>query len=201
MSMLDLLFGLFGVMIVLAAVIGQQRRAEPRVVRTPFVEVSVVLEGGGLAATFVDFFLEAPDGSRLIFSPLTPRTDPEGILYMIDMADAGSTASLRLDERHVRPGARLYASVQNIVRLAGTTPGQAAVDVVLIVRTEQGSCPVRRRFDAADLAARDQADATRRLAPSVFDLLRDGARLCDGTGEGLSTTVRDGWLELSDATG
>ena len=210
LSMLDLLCGTFGAMIVVAMMLTFLRLQEPRFDQTPmyFVAVNVTPTAKcpqlDLAPLFIDFELTGADVTRL--SPLVPREAPsdDRPAYHASSDTSGPTASVLLPREFLStaPATELNAHLQNLPALLYDGPGLseaeslANVRVSAMIQTAQFGCAVERDIELRRLL---EVDASPGGSVSLFDVLVDGqqdtAVICSGAD---GSRIGDDTFEVRD---
>jgi hypothetical protein len=172
LSMLDLLFGVFGSIIVLAAIVSTTITAQAEVTRSEtmtFVAVEVRSEGNqlDLSPLYVSFEIIGADASLARFMP--GRTDPVAggaPLYASSTEKDVLSASLFLPPE-IGTG-RLRASLQNLPMLEAM-PANAELIVSVALKTGKWSCSSTEvKVPLETLLAEDAGP--RHFAPDLFRL-------------------------------
>lgn len=187
LSMLDLLTGMFGSMIVIATVLSLLRYTEGR---APFFHIVVRVAPGG----------EAPGGEA-------PGLDVSGVVVMFEVTeengddvDVGtslrrsesmeSSAMLlvRVDDVRELRGARVGARLPSLITLLSDQdkrwfPYDTQVRIEVVIMTESGTCARDTSFSLDELEDADAADDP--SGPSLFAILADdNGQVCQREVEG-----------------
>lgn len=207
LSMLDLLFGLFGAMIVLAALLNFLRIQETTQDQKQFVFVEFQIRSDDLDLSnlFIGFTVRGEDSNRQIVShEFRPWRKIDKPLDGYQVAASGQLVSAHvflpsvfLDDL-ARPMIR--PSLENIPYLDDTDDG--SIDVFFVIRTAHNSCVDRiQGVTNAEVLAAEASALAKEPAPSLFEIIgKTRARLCaDTNGPGLNfneEVTEDGWLRL-----
>lgn len=195
LSMLDLLFGVFGSLIVLAAIISSSISAQPEVKadeKMLFAAVELHTAEGtsvDLSTLFVSFELVGPGGVRQ--ERWSPRRFVKGTNYAAASSRDSTSASLLLSKEFVAGliDGRLRASLQNLPSIDGldrlaTGPAQLVVSVAIKMGTK--SCTATSKLISFGELADEDADPRRGFGPDLFRIFEEAPvdRTCFRTGTG-----------------
>ncbi|WP_171208868.1 MULTISPECIES: hypothetical protein [unclassified Ruegeria] len=215
LSMLDLLFGVFGAMIVLAALLVFLRTESPSEDQVPFVFAEFHIIGGpnvDVSRVYLDFELRNIEniGSQV----LAPRKTGAKSGYFVgangQISEANSldlvSAKLFVEGNKFVgvSNAMLRPRLHNIADIVGDDDD--FVTIIYALRTAHNACEnqknvtVGRLREAERQTGEGRSTNIRQSAPSPLSILvnSDGA-LCDDAENGLdfTTGIRDGTLDLN----
>ena len=209
LSMLDLLFGSFGAMIVIATLLTFLRQQESRIAQAPFfhvaVEIERVSESAALdvAALFFRFELTPAGGDQVLeWSPLSheSRADSaaESVTYLGRTAEDESAAMLLLPEEVVDEyrDAELAIRIENIPQLP-TAFDDERLRISIVIMTAGNACAGEDIYTVGALRQFNRAADNAESPPlSLFGIMASGANgsMCvraDGTPDG-AWGVNDG---------
>lgn len=193
-SMLDLLFGLFGSMIVLAIILSFLKQEDTPLPQVPFVFVEVTLWSDlDISRLYLEYEIVNAAGARnSIWGPLqTPNADAR---YLSSSAQDTVSANFLMTGQRVIDSRNefLRPLLHNIFDLeAQIRQGNAEMDdeisVTALIRTAHNACPVSSVLTVKDLLDADQKDGNEGRAPSPFELLAkwtgDEGVLCPQTAQ------------------
>jgi hypothetical protein len=211
-SMLDLLFGTFGAVVAIAALLTLLRQQESRIDSEEFfyVAAQVASPTAGaknyLSATFISFELSANDAPPQTFAPrMSPSGVPADLEYFAHTLGDTTSASLLLSKSALSrlPGGRLRARLHNLPSLlfdvSPPASPETTLQVSLMIKRKEAACATTFDTKLSTLADKEQNSKDGPL--SLFAVVADaeGRLICTrdkSPSGGSQFGVSDGLISL-----